>query len=129
MSTMVSVDDLADAIQDELEKYREDVTDGVKKSVQAAAKQCRDEIKDASPVRTGRYRKGWRASTAYESAEDIRIMVHNKTDYQLTHLLEKSHLTRDGVTRTTAIPHIAPAEKHAAETLENKVKVVVRGDG
>lgn len=50
MSTLVSVDDLADAIQDELEKYREDVTDGVKKSVQAAAKQCRDEIKDNSPV-------------------------------------------------------------------------------
>ena len=129
MSTLVSVDDLANAIQDELEKYRQDVTNGVKKSVRDAAKQCRDEIKDASPVRTGRYRKGWRASTAYESAEDIRIMVHNKTDYQLTHLLEKSHLTRDGVKRTKAIPHIAPAEKRAAETLENKVKVVIRGGG
>ena len=126
MSKSVTVDALAAAVADELESYRQDVTDGLKKSVKDAGKQCLNEIRNASPVRTGRYRKGWQTSKAYESSEEIRVIVHNKTDYQRTHLLENGHLTRDGVSRVLGIPHIAPAEQHAAEILQDKVKVVVR---
>lgn len=127
MSKPITVDALAAAVADELESYRQEVTDGVKQSVKDAAVLCREEIRAASPVRTGRYRKGWQTSKAYESSEEIRVIVHNKTDYQRTHLLENGHLTRDGVSRVPGIPHIAPAEEHAAQTLQNKVKVVVRG--
>lgn len=127
MSRSITVDALAAAVSAELESYRQEVTDGVKQSVKDAAVLCREEIRAASPVRTGRYRKGWQTSKAYESSEEIRVIVHNKTDYQRTHLLENGHLTRDGVSRVPGIPHIAPAEEHAAQTLQNKVKVVVRG--
>ena len=127
MSKPITVDALAAAVSAELESYRQEVTDGVKQSVNDAAVLCREEIRAASPVRTGRYRKGWQTSKAYESLENIRVIVHNKTDYQRTHLLENGHLTRDGVRRVPGIPHIAPAEEHAAQTLQNKVKVVVRG--
>lgn len=127
MSKSITVDALAAAVAGELESYRQEVTDGVKQSVKDAGTQCLKEIRAASPVLTGRYRRGWKTSKAYESAEEIRVIVHNKTDYQRTHLLENGHLTRDGVSRVPGIPHIAPAEEHAAQTLQNKVKVVVRG--
>lgn len=126
MNVSISVDDLADAIREELEGYQQDVSDGIKRSVKQAAGMCRDEIQQASPVLTGDYQRGWRTSTDYESAEDIRITVYNRTDYQLTHLLENGHLTRDGVTRVEGIPHIAPAEQHVAQVLMDKAKVVVR---
>lgn len=127
MSTIVSVDSMADAIRKELETYNQTVTDGIKKSARKVARQCREEIQNASPVLTGDYQKGWQVSTAYEGPEDIRLLVHNRTDYQLTHLLEDGHLTRDGVTRVEGKPHIAPAEQHAAQALLGKAKVVVRG--
>ena len=58
MSKTVKPDALAAAIMAELESYRQDVTDGVKESVKQVAEECRDEIRQNSPRRTGRYRKG-----------------------------------------------------------------------
>lgn len=132
----VKVDDLASAIVEELESWVEDVTDGVKKDVQTVARETKDEIKNLSPVdkrktsRKGRYRKGWSETVNYEDRYDIRVTVHNKTDYQLAHLLEFGHeLVKNGksIGRVEAQPHIRPAEEHAEEKLVNKVKVRVKG--
>lgn len=61
----------------------------------------------------------------FENLNDIRIEVHNKTDYQLTHLLEDGYAKVNGG-RVEGKPHIGPAEQHAEEKLLKKVKVVVR---
>lgn len=126
----VSVDDLASAIASELEEYSQDVTDGLKKEVKQVAKECKQEIQQNSPVRKGkqggRYKRGWVAETAYESREDIRMLVRNKTDYQLAHLLEKGHAKVNGG-RVDGTPHIGPAEAEAEKKLDAKVKVVVKG--
>lgn len=122
----IKVDDLAKAVAEELEQYSQDVTDGVKKEVRRVAKECAQEIRQNSPVQTGSYRKGWRDEVAFESREDIRVTVRNKTDYQLTHLLEHGHAKVNGG-RVEGTPHIAPAEQNAEKKLLQKVKVVVRG--
>lgn len=121
-----SVNDLADAIAEELEQYSQDVTDGLKKEVKQVAKECKQEIQRNSPVLTGSYKKGWRDQVEYESRQDIRVVVRNKTDYQLTHLLENGHAKVNGG-RVPGKPHIRPAEQNAEKKLLSAVKVVVRG--
>ena len=128
MSKSVKVDALSRAIAFELEQYQHSVADGVNSSVRQVAAECRDVIRQNSPVRTGKYRRGWQSHTDFESAEDIRITVRNRTSYQLTHLLENGHAKRGGG-RVAARPHIRPAEQNAEKKLLQKVKVVIRGDG
>lgn len=122
-----TVDGLADAIAKELAEYSQDVTDGLKKSVKQVAKGCKEEIVQNSHVKTGDYQKGWGTKVNYEGSDDIRITILNRTDYQLTHLLEHGH-AKAGGGRVEGKPHIAPAEQHAEEKLMKKVKVVVKGD-
>lgn len=120
-----TINGLADAIAKELSEYSQDVTDGLKKSVKQVANECKDEIVQNSPVLTGSYKKGWGTKISYEASDDIRITVRNKTDYQLTHLLEYGHAMPTGG-RVEGKPHIRPAEENAAEKLMQKVKVVVK---
>ena len=123
-----SIDDLAEAVISELEDYSEVVAEGLKEDVKDVAKECMQDIKDNSPVRTGKYKKGWRIKTEFESDSDIRLRIHNKTNYQLTHLLEKGHAGRGGTVEGSApaFPHIEPAEEKAERKLINKAKVRVR---
>lgn len=118
------IDGLSGAIAGALEEYCEETMEGVKSSVKSSAKACVAELQATSPEATGSYKKGWRAKTAYESPLDIRVQVHNKTDYPLTHLLEDGHANVDGG-RTPAYPHISPAAENAAALLEKDVKMKV----
>ena len=127
----ISVDDLADTIVNELADYSRDITEGLKKDIREVAKETVADAKENSPRRTGKYAKGWHAKDAYESSEDLRVAVHNRTDYQLTHLLENGHACKNGTGRVfpkvKAYPHIEQAEQKAAEKLGQKVKVTIRG--
>lgn len=120
----VKVDELAQAVARELEAYSEAVTNGLKADVKAVAKECVADIRQRSPKKTGRYAKGWRAKTAYESGDDIRVSICNATDAALTHLLENGHATAKGG-RVPGKPHIRPAEAAAIEKLGRRVKVTV----
>lgn len=122
----ISVNDLAEAIANELQQYSQDVADGLKEEVKQVAKECKQEIQRNSPVLTGSYKRGWRDQVVYENREDVRVVVRNKTDYQLTHLLENGHAKVNGG-RVEGKPHIGPAEQNAEKKLMQKVKVVVRG--
>ena len=122
----VKVDDLVDAISNELVQYSQEVTDGVKKEVKQVAKECKEEIQRNSPVLTGDYKRGWKDKVEYESRTDICVVIHNKTSYQLTHLLENGHAKVNGG-RVAGQPHIAPAEQNAEKKLLKKVEVIVTG--
>lgn len=135
MSRTVTVDKMAEAIVAELEDYRQEVTDGLKEDVRSVSKETVQTLKSTSPKeqgiskRKGRYAKGWNAVEVYESDMDIRITVHNKTDYQLAHLLEFGHevvVAGKVVGHYDGIPHIRPAEEAAEEKLMKKVKVRVK---
>lgn len=120
----VKMDGLAHAIAEALEEFQEETMQDVKASVNDAAKVCVAELEKNSPELTGDYEKGWRKKVAYESPLDIRVQVYNKTDYQLTHLLEDGHAKVNGGT-VSGIPHINPASQKASEKLEKDVLIKV----
>lgn len=120
----IKLDGLADALAGALEEYQQEVTEDVKASVKRASKVCVETLEATSPELTGDYKKGWRAKTAYESPFDIRMQVYNKTDYQLTHLLEDGYAKVDGG-RVPGQPHIGPAAEIASEFLYKDVQIKV----
>ena len=70
--------------------------------------------------KTGRYNKGWTASTDVGRTE-VKSVVHNRTDYQLSHLLEFGHAKANGG-RTKAFPHIAQVNDWVQEELVKRIK-------
>lgn len=125
MSSKVKLEDLADAIMQELEEYSQEVSDQLKEDVKSTAEECVKQIKLKAPKKSGKYRRGWKVKVSYESAEDIRVTIYNAAKPQLTHLLEFGHAKRKGG-RVDGTPHIRPAEQQAEERLLKKVKVVVK---
>lgn len=124
-----SVDNLASELAEAMAEYSDEVMDHVKGAVRETARECVKVLRATSPKQSGSYAKGWRARAAYEGRFDIRIEVYNKTDYQLTHLLEHGHANANGGGRTPGQPHIAPAEAKAAESLGKKVELKLDGSG
>lgn len=121
----VPLRELSVAIEAELNAYNQEVTDGIKKAVTQAAKECTSQLRSTSPKDTGEYAKGWRSKTQYESDSDIRVTVHNTTKPQLTHVLEYGH-AKAGGGRVEGRPHIRPAEQSAEKKLVDIAKVVIR---
>lgn len=121
MAGKISVGQLADAVVEALQEYQDAVSEDIKKAAKDAADGCVKELRTTSPKLTGDYRKGWKKKKAYENSVSVRYTVHNATDYQLTHLLEKGHAKRGGG-RVAAIQHIEPAEQHAIADFEKKAK-------
>ena len=126
MSRTVSVDQMANAIQEELDKYKDLAADGVKKAVKKAGKTVKEEINDSAPVRTGWYAKSWATKIMAEDSQSIELVVYSPSRYMLAHLLEHGHAKRGGG-RVRAIPHIAPAEEHGIEQLENDIEKALKG--
>lgn len=121
----VNIDGLAAAVVDELEKYSDDVGEAVQSAVDEVTKNTLSLLRKSSPRKTGDYQKGWRKRIVTSKHGRHVTQLHNATDYQLTHLLEKGHKKTGGGT-VRAIPHIAPAEKKAAEQLERLIKEAIQ---
>lgn len=113
---------LSDEIVKALAEYTNEVTEGIEKEKKNMAKSAVEILKKTSPKGfTGDYAKGWRASEV-----DGKQVVHNKTDYQLTHLLEYGHAKVNGG-RVAAQPHIRSVEGKIIEEFTEAVKDVIQG--
>lgn len=110
----IKPDELQKAVMDYLENYKEDIDEEVIETVDEVTKQARDELKQTSPhgkgSRANSYHKGWAIKLSKKRTGIYHKVIWNKTNYQLTHLLEFGHATRNGK-RTKAIPHIRPVEE------------------
>lgn len=122
MSTKVTVDNLANAIMKELEEFKNVTEEACDKGVSETAKEALSKLHNAHPSGSGKYgswdkyNKGW---TVKKTKRDKTATIHNATDYQLTHLLEKGHALKGGG-RAQAFPHIAPvAEECEAKLVQN----------
>lgn len=129
MYKTVEVSDLQKEIMKYLTDYSEDIQDDVVEAVDTITKEGRDELKRTSPRgkgnRSNQYYKGWSIKLQKKGNLKYHKVIWNKTNYQLTHLLEFGHATRNGG-RTRAIPHIRPVEQkynvEFVDLLEKKIR-------
>lgn len=121
----IRADELAKALGAELETYQSEIGESIKDAVNQVAKECRDEISANSPRKTKRYMRGWRVKKLFDGIGGIRVVVYNKTDYQLTHLLEYGHAKISGG-RVEGKPHIAPAEQKAQQKIVKRIESAVK---
>jgi len=98
-----------------LEQYSDDVFEAMAEVVPEVAKESAKKLKQESPKgKSGKYAKGW-TSKAEKGRMTTTATIYGKTGtYQLAHLLEHGHATRNGG-RTKPIVHIKPVEEWATE--------------
>jgi hypothetical protein len=126
-----SIDNLADAILQELVNYSESVTEGVKKAVDTVAKEVNEEIKKHVTFNepTGKYVKAFKVKKTYEGNFNKGKTWHvSGGEYRLTHLLEKGH-AKVGGGRTRAFPHIIYGEELAKRRMEELAKEAIENAG
>jgi hypothetical protein len=126
MSRTVSIDEMDNAIMEELEKYADLATDELKAAVKETAASVRKDIQSGAPVDTGKYKKSWSVKNVREDSESIELVVHSRNRYQIAHLLEHGHAKRGGG-RVAAKPHIASAEQRGNEKLMQTIEQKLKG--
>ena len=125
----VKVDQLSKAINEALNEFVNFTEEAVDKGVSETAKAAVKELQNAHPSGSGQfgswdksYNKGWKVmQTKTDKRYHKKATIHNATDYQLTHLLEKGHALRGGG-RTRAFPHIAPVAEKCEDELVRNIK-------
>ncbi|MCD7751560.1 MAG: HK97 gp10 family phage protein [Lachnospiraceae bacterium] len=122
----VSIDEMADAINQGLQEYADLAAEEMKTAVKKTATAVKKEISANAPVKTGTYAKSWTTKKTAEDSQSLQMTVYSKNRYQLAHLLEKGHANRGGG-RTKAYPHIALAEETGAETLQQLIETALKG--
>ena len=122
----VTINNLDEAIKAELENYNVEVVKATNESIREAAKEATKILKSGGPYqeRTGAYEKDWTAKQRERASSVVEVdgyTVFNKKHYQLTHLLEYGHQSRNGG-RVRAFSHIAPVNEQAGEMVAQKIK-------
>ncbi len=110
-----------------LNNYAKEISRDITTDAEIVAKEGVSELRNTSPKRTGKYRKGWRAKTDRLNNGGSST-IYNATDYQLTHLLEKPHLKRNGGVTTPQV-HIKPVEEMCIKEYEKRVEKSIQNGG
>ena len=103
-----------------LDEINRDVQESVKKSIDSVSKEAVQKLRNTSPIKTGSYAKGW----SKKKQSDVDVVVYNRTNAPLTHLLENGHVIKNKkgtYGRTPGIKHIAPVEEWAVDELPRRI--------
>lgn len=107
-------------MQEVLNEYSEEVQKAMDEALKEVPKQAAQRLRNTSPRKTGRYANGWAVKS-----EKGKAIVYNKTDWQLTHLLENGHVIRNKkgtYGRAPARIHIKPVEEWASDALVENIE-------
>ena len=127
MSKAININNLSKEIVQAIENYNYDISEVVEEVANKVGKEAVTELKQESPKGArGSYAKGWRLKKDKLSKSRYVVKIYNKTDYQLTHLLEFGHASRNGG-RTEPQPHIRPIEEKYGEKFEKILKQDIGG--
>lgn len=127
MSKAIDVNLLNKEIMNTLENYADDISEEVEEVANKVGKDAVNELKKISPIGArGDYAKGWTLKKDKRGRNLYTIKVWNKTNYQLTHLLEFGHTTRNGGS-TRPQPHIRPTEEKYKKEFEKELKRKIGG--
>ena len=117
---MAKTESVAAQMKDLLDEVNKEVKDATKHGIDTVSKESVQKLKNTSPRKSGSYSKGW----AVKREGEMDVIIHNRTDYQLTHLLENGHVIRNKkgtYGRTNGIKHIAPVEEWAVDELPRRI--------
>ena len=117
---MAKTESVTAQMKEVLDEINDDVRKSAKRNIDRVSKESVQKLKNTSPVKSGSYAKGW----GTKRQGDMDVVVHNRTDYQLTHLLENGHIIRNKkgtYGRTRGIKHIAPVEEWAIDELPRRI--------
>ena len=115
-SEKVKIEGINAAISKIVDEYSDEVKKAGAEAADIASKQAVSVLKKTSPKRTGKYRRSW---TRKKIARGY--IVHNKTYYRLTHLLNNGHAKRNGG-RVPGDNHITNAETETVKLFIEEVE-------
>lgn len=97
MSSNVTIrpEQLASVLNKALAKYGDEVLEDAETVTKSVARDAVRELKNTAPS-GGSYARGWSHKAQKGSTYKLSETVYNRTDPQLTHLLEKPHDTGGG---------------------------------
>lgn len=114
-------------VNDILKDFSVEAIETTKEVVATVAKESAKRLKAVSREKfgSGNYAKGW-TSTVEKERLTVEATIHGKSGtYQLAHLLEYGHVTRNGTGRTfaptPAHPHIEDVEEWANQKAYNDI--------
>lgn len=118
MPKIIQLDQLAESILHEMNNYNEYVEMAVDEETRRLAKELVNDLKnDPSVPRSNRtlehYKDGFYMKKWSAKSKKRGYVIANK-QYQLTHLLEHGHVTRNGG-RSRAFPHWAQANRKSQD--------------
>lgn len=118
MAEMIKSNKFVAAISQVLDDYAVDVQKAVGSAVKKTGKKALKVVREKAPVQSGEYKKNWRATEIQGGVfgSQTSVVIHNKKDYRLVHLLENGHQKSNGG-RVEGIPHVRPAYEEAERTL------------
>lgn len=113
---------LSKDLQKILSEYTDEVLKAVNEAVDETAENTVNELKSSGEFknRTGKYRRSWTVKDgSYKLGVQSKIVRNRR--FQLSHLLEYGHVTRNGK-RTRGFPHIRKARENAIKDFERNIK-------
>ena len=122
-----SIENLTTELEGILDNYNKAIVLGVKSETKKAMKQLVKATKQDAPVgkRNQHYKNSITSKKVVETYDGIVLRWYVKgSDYRLSHLLEKGHVTRDGG-RTKAYRFISKNLAKVQQNYEDRIKEVI----